>query len=77
MPSLNFLLLLISATAFASALPQGTSTAPTTLPTLSGACAPLWAQCTSENQNWIGPACCEGTTCVISNPFWSQCLAPS
>lgn len=40
-----------------------------------GQCAPVWAQCTSTNQNWFGPACCEGTVCVENNPFWSQCLA--
>ncbi|KAJ0160724.1 Exoglucanase 2 [Colletotrichum tanaceti] len=40
------------------------------------ACASLWSQC--GGQNWAGPFCCAaGSTCVVGNPFYSQCLPGS
>ncbi|GJD03356.1 glucanase [Colletotrichum higginsianum] len=40
------------------------------------ACASVWSQC--GGQNWAGPFCCvAGSTCVVGNPFYSQCLPGS
>ncbi|KAJ7431369.1 hypothetical protein B0H11DRAFT_2262078 [Mycena galericulata] len=78
MVSFNSQLLFLTAVAIVSALPQGTTTAPATLPTLPGTCVGEWAQCTSEEYptaGWIFPACCEGTICVFEDSLWSQCLA--
>ncbi|KAJ6490901.1 hypothetical protein C8R45DRAFT_1096445 [Mycena sanguinolenta] len=60
----------------AIAVSSAVTTASAALPTLPGACAPEWAQCTSQNLNWIGPACCDGSVCTVLNAFWSQCLVP-
>ncbi|KAI8813161.1 glycoside hydrolase superfamily [Cladochytrium replicatum] len=39
-------------------------------------CATLWGQC--GGQGWTGPTtCCAGSTCVYSNPWYSQCLQGS
>lgn len=36
-------------------------------------CSPAYGQC--GGQNWDGPDCCvDGSTCVVSNPYYSQCL---
>jgi len=44
--------------------------APTPAP---GPCSPVWGQCGGEN--WNGPMCCDlGSGCVVSNPYYSQCL---
>ncbi|KDR71790.1 hypothetical protein GALMADRAFT_143576 [Galerina marginata CBS 339.88] len=54
-----------------------TTTAPGTASTPSSTpvgTVPHWGQCTSENGNWIGGACIAPYTCVVLNPFWSQCL---
>ncbi|KAL2019000.1 hypothetical protein VTK56DRAFT_10165 [Thermocarpiscus australiensis] len=39
-------------------------------------CGSVWSQC--GGQNWNGPTCCaSGSTCVYSNPWYSQCLPNS
>ncbi|KAJ7853833.1 hypothetical protein B0H14DRAFT_2580222 [Mycena olivaceomarginata] len=81
MVSLNSGLLLIASAAVAStrgaaiAVTPGTSTLGLT--PAADVCAPIWTQCTSQNLFWVGPDCCEGSVCVVLNPFWSQCLAPT
>ncbi|KAJ7354182.1 hypothetical protein DFH08DRAFT_1076999 [Mycena albidolilacea] len=81
MVSLNSGLLLIASAAVAStrgaaiAVSPGTSTLGLT--PAADVCAAIWAQCTSQNLFWVGPDCCEGSVCVVLNPFWSQCLAPT
>ncbi|KAJ6623713.1 hypothetical protein B0H10DRAFT_2009259 [Mycena sp. CBHHK59/15] len=80
MVSFNSLLLFIASAAVAvSALPSGVTVSEGTSArsgpgTTATTCAPLWAQC--DSPTWAGPACCEGATCQVLNPFWSQCLLP-
>ncbi|KZL84438.1 cellobiohydrolase ii [Colletotrichum incanum] len=39
-------------------------------------CASVWSQC--GGQTWTGPTCCAaGSTCVVGNPFYSQCIPGS
>jgi cellulose 1,4-beta-cellobiosidase len=50
-----------------------TTTKPTTTTTSGGNCAAKWGQC--GGQGWNGPTCCaSGSTCKVSNPYYSQCL---
>lgn len=38
------------------------------------ACSALWGQC--GGKDWSGHTCCEaGSACIVSNPWYSQCLA--
>ncbi|EIE78620.1 hypothetical protein RO3G_03324 [Rhizopus delemar RA 99-880] len=38
-------------------------------------CSKLYGQC--GGKDWNGPTCCEsGSTCKVSNDYYSQCLAP-
>ncbi len=39
-------------------------------------CSALWGQC--GGQGWTGATCCAtGSTCTVSNPYYSQCLPGS
>ncbi len=38
-------------------------------------CSALYGQC--GGQNWSGPTCCDYSTCIYSNPYYSQCLPDS
>ncbi|KOS23166.1 Endoglucanase EG-II [Escovopsis weberi] len=39
----------------------------------SAASSPVWGQC--GGQGWTGPTTCDsGSTCVVANPYYSQCL---
>jgi len=58
---------------------QPTTQQPTTQPTQqpttkpSSTCSSVWQQC--GGQGWSGPTCCQaGSTCKLSNPWYSQCL---
>jgi len=40
------------------------------------ACSTMWQQC--GGQTWHGASCCEaGSTCVLTNAFYSQCKPPA
>ncbi|KAI5475079.1 hypothetical protein MNV49_001955 [Pseudohyphozyma bogoriensis] len=42
----------------------------------ASSCAALYYQC--GGTNFTGPTCCEsGATCVVQNPYYSQCVASS
>ncbi|WYZ46799.1 hypothetical protein EsH8_IX_001024 [Colletotrichum jinshuiense] len=39
-------------------------------------CGAVWTQC--GGLEWTGPTCCvSGTTCVLNNPYYSQCIPGS
>ncbi|KDR70173.1 hypothetical protein GALMADRAFT_103315 [Galerina marginata CBS 339.88] len=50
-----------------------TKSSTTTSPTPTGGTAPVYGQC--GGQGWTGPtSCASGSTCTVSNPYYSQCL---
>ncbi|KAK6426919.1 hypothetical protein LTR95_016048 [Oleoguttula sp. CCFEE 5521] len=50
-----------------------TTSAAATTTSAGGACATKWGQC--GGQGWSGPTCCaSGSTCKVSNQYYSQCL---
>lgn len=59
-----------------SPAPTTTSTSPGTEPSNPSNptnCSPKWGQC--GGSGWAGPTCCQsGSTCQVSNPWYSQCL---
>ncbi|KAK0629479.1 concanavalin A-like lectin/glucanase domain-containing protein [Bombardia bombarda] len=53
--------------------PTTSSTAPSTPSTPSTACVAKWGQC--GGTGWTGATCCaSGSTCKVSNAYYSQCL---
>jgi hypothetical protein len=55
-------------------VPVGPAPTPAPAPTPElGPCSPMWGQC--GGMGWAGPTCCDaGSGCVVSNPWYSQCL---
>jgi len=46
------------------------------LPAFANAAVPVWGQCGGQGYNG-DKTCASGSTCVVSNPFYSQCLPSS
>ena len=61
-------------TASSASTAPATTTSPGGQPTSPGAnCSPRYGQC--GGQGWTGPTCCQsGSTCQLSNNWYSQCL---
>jgi endo-1,4-beta-xylanase len=53
--------------------PPSQSTPPSSGGGGGGSCSAKWGQC--GGQGWSGPSCCQsGSTCQVSNAWYSQCL---
>jgi cellulose 1,4-beta-cellobiosidase len=63
-----------SATSSSGGSGSGTATSSSTAPSSTGTTQVEFGQCGGET--WLGPTvCASGLTCVLMNPFYSQCLA--
>ncbi|CAF2616788.1 unnamed protein product [Rotaria sp. Silwood2] len=51
---------------------QSTAISSSSSSSVNQGCSALWEQC--GGIGWTGPTCCYQSTCVVSNPYYSQCL---
>ncbi|CAF4566302.1 unnamed protein product [Rotaria sp. Silwood1] len=49
-----------------------TTISPRSRTSVKKGCSALWQQC--GGIGWTGPTCCDQSTCVVGNPYYSQCL---